>query len=145
MEKHFNTAGPSKTNLHYRIDPLARVDIASIRSLITQERYFILHAPRQTGKTTCLLALRDALNAGGEYHALYVNIEAAQAARGDVTTGVATIVDAVHHAVAVVFGPDLIGAERDVIAKSGNNAVYAILKMLTERLSKPLYSVVRRS
>jgi hypothetical protein len=138
MEKHFNTAGPSTPDLHYMLDPLSRVDLDSLQSLIRQRRYFVLHAPRQTGKTTCLLALRDLLNAGSEYTALYVNIEAAQAARGDVATGVATIIDAIQHAVSVVLGPALIGAEREVIAKSGNNAVFAILKMLTERITKPL-------
>ncbi len=30
------------------------------------ERYFVLHAPRQTGKTSTLLALRDLLNSGAE-------------------------------------------------------------------------------
>jgi type II secretory pathway predicted ATPase ExeA len=135
MEKHFNTAGPSTPDLHYMLDPLTRVDLDALLSLIAQRRYFVLHAPRQTGKTTCLLALRDLLNAGTEYTALYVNIEAAQAARGDVATGVATITDAMLHAASIVFGPELIDAEREVIAKSGNNAVYAILKLLAERLT----------
>ena len=31
-------------------------------ALIAQQKYFLLHAPRQTGKTTCLLALADYLN-----------------------------------------------------------------------------------
>jgi hypothetical protein len=41
----------------------------------------VLHAPRQTGKTSCLLALMDRLNREGEYRALYVNFEAAIGAR----------------------------------------------------------------
>ena len=51
--------------------------------LIAQEKYFILHAPRQTGKTSTMLNFARKLNAEGVYTALYVNIEGAQAARGN--------------------------------------------------------------
>ncbi|MCY4659234.1 MAG: AAA family ATPase [Acidobacteria bacterium] len=46
----------------------------------------MLYAPRQTGKTSALLALRDLLNGGaeGDYRCVYVNVEAAQAMREDV-------------------------------------------------------------
>lgn len=37
--------------------------------------------PRQTGKTSSLLALRDYINAQGGYIAVYANVEAGQAAR----------------------------------------------------------------
>ncbi len=76
------------------IDPLERIDVENIESLIEEKRYFVLHAPRQTGKTTCLLALMHHLNTQGKYRALYVNIEGAQAARGDVNRGVAAICSA---------------------------------------------------
>nr|VFJ51152.1 MAG: hypothetical protein BECKFW1821B_GA0114236_100835 [Candidatus Kentron sp. FW] len=59
--KTFNTAGPVKPNNHYSISPLARWDTEKIRRLIEAERYFVLHAPRQTGKTSCLLALMEKL------------------------------------------------------------------------------------
>ena len=51
MEKFFNNAGPSVPADHYIIDPLQRIDVDNIEQLIAQKRYFILHAPRQTGKT----------------------------------------------------------------------------------------------
>ena len=89
--KKFNNAGPSVPGDHYMIDPLTRIDVASIESLIADKRYFVLHAPRQTGKTTCLLALMHHLNAQNTYRALYVNIEAAQAARGNIEAGVAAM------------------------------------------------------
>ena len=54
--KKFNTAGPSIAGDHYMIDPLARFDLPEIESLIDDKRYFVLHAPRQTGRTTSLLA-----------------------------------------------------------------------------------------
>ncbi|MDP2418812.1 MAG: hypothetical protein Q8M33_15205, partial [Hydrogenophaga sp.] len=96
--KKFNTAGPSIAEDHFMIDPLVRIDIEDIESLIADKRYFVLHAPRQTGKTTCLLALMQRLNAQTTYRALYVNIEAAQAARGNVEAGVAAICSAMTNA-----------------------------------------------
>ena len=73
------------------IDPLVRIDVENMESLIQAKRYFVLHAPRQTGKTTCLLALMHHLNRQGKHRALYVNIEAAQAARGNVEEGVSAM------------------------------------------------------
>ena len=55
----FTTEGPVKEDLHYRLPPLARWDLEDILNLIDQQKYFLRHAPRQTGKTTCLLALAD--------------------------------------------------------------------------------------
>ncbi len=37
--------------------------------------YFVVHAPRQSGKTTALLSLADELNAEGHYAALYASCE----------------------------------------------------------------------
>lgn len=82
--KFFNTAGPNKTDIHYTLPPLTRWNLEEILSLVEEQKYFVLHAPRQTGKTTCMLALRNYLIESGKYNALYVNIEAAQAARENV-------------------------------------------------------------
>jgi len=89
--KTFTTAGPVRPDKHYNIPALSRWDMDEIRRLIREERYFVLHAPRQTGKTSCLLALMEKLNAEGDYTALYANLEPAQAARGDVKAGMRTI------------------------------------------------------
>ncbi|MDQ1353377.1 MAG: family ATPase [Acidobacteriota bacterium] len=94
IERFFNTAGPVRPDKHYCINPLSRFDLDEIQSLIHQEKYFILHAPRQTGKTTFLLALMDFLNKQGKYKTLYTNIENAQAAREDVRKGMAAIMNA---------------------------------------------------
>ena len=61
MSRFFNTTGPIKKEKHYNIDPLGRIDINEILSLLEQEKYFVLHAPRQTGKTSYLLALMEYL------------------------------------------------------------------------------------
>ena len=94
MPRSFNTAGPCIAGDHYMLDPLARLDVEEVLRLVDDKRYFVLHAPRQTGKTTCLLALMKRLNDEGRYRALYANIEAAQAARGDVAMGIGAVVQA---------------------------------------------------
>ena len=88
MERFFNTAGPTVPQRHYHLDPLHRLDWEEIQWLIQEQRYFVLHAPRQTGKTSTLLAMMKALNASGQYACAYANLEGAQAARGDETQGI---------------------------------------------------------
>ena len=89
--RFFNTTGPVVAEDHYCIPPLERLNLTEVRRLIRDKRYFVLHAPRQTGKTSALLALRDLLNAEAAYRCVYVNIEAGQAAREDVEQVMRTI------------------------------------------------------
>ena len=110
--KKFNNAGPSVAGKHHMINPLTRIDVTSIQKLINDERYFVLHAPRQTGKTTCLLALMHHLNAQGTYRAVYVNIEAAQAARGDVARGINSVSTALCDAVELYLKDDHLQQQR---------------------------------
>ncbi|MEL6711262.1 MAG: ATP-binding protein, partial [Pseudomonadota bacterium] len=91
----FNNAGPSVPELNYMIDPLTRINLPHIERLIAQQRYFVLHAPRQTGKTTCLMALMHHLNKQGHYQALYANVETAQAARNRIKAGIDATVEAI--------------------------------------------------
>ena len=93
--REFNTAGPIHPGRHYCIPPLNRLNLAEVLALIRGQQYFVLHAPRQTGKTSTLLALRDLLNGGsvGDYRCAYVNVEPAQTAREDVGRATGAILD----------------------------------------------------
>ena len=73
--RFFNTEGPVRPDRHYSLPPLSRWDLYEVLGLIDQEKYFLLHAPRQTGKTSCLLALMDHLHREGRYRAMYANLE----------------------------------------------------------------------
>lgn len=64
VPRFFNTAGPNDPQRHYTLPVLAR---ARVRRLIEQGLYFVLHAPRQVGKTTSLLSLGRELTAEGAY------------------------------------------------------------------------------
>ena len=91
--RDFNTAGPVRSDWHYCIPPLDRLNLREVLALVRKARYFVLHAPRQTGKTSTLFALRDLLNGGsvGDYRCVYVNVETAQTAREDVGRAMAHI------------------------------------------------------
>ena len=91
--RFFNTEGPVRPNKHYVIQPLDRVNVDEFLSLIRAERYFVLHAPRQTGKTSALIALRDLLNSGkvGDFRCVHTNVEVGQVARDDTARGIRAI------------------------------------------------------
>jgi hypothetical protein len=82
MKKFFNASGPCNAEKHYMVEIDSRIQ--NIHTLIENERYFILHAPRQTGKTTCMKYIVSKLNQEQKYLAIYVNIESAQAVKNDV-------------------------------------------------------------
>ena len=89
----FNTEGPVVAADHYHIPPLERIDLDEVLGLVRDKKYFVLHAPRQTGKTSALLALRDLLNGGhaGDYRCVYANVEDGQAMRENVAEGMRTV------------------------------------------------------
>ena len=70
MTRWFNTAGPCQADIHYMVSPTSR--LPNLKQLISQHSYFVIHAPRQTGKTTAMLALAEELTNGDkpEGHAL---------------------------------------------------------------------------
>lgn len=138
--KFFNTAGPVNQPEHYKIDPLQRWDLEEILFLIEQKKYFVLHAPRQTGKTSCLLALRDLLNAEGKYGCVYANFEVGQTARENVASGITAVLSQLRERVRDTFGSDPVSAgNRELIAESdANDALGTYLSRLCEKADKPV-------
>jgi len=57
--------------------------LSEVRELVATNSYFVVHAPRQTGKTTSLMALCQEFTASGKYAALHFSCERAEAARED--------------------------------------------------------------
>jgi hypothetical protein len=90
LPKRFNTAGPCNPEWHYMIPPLPRVPEAP--GLVEQGGYVVLHAPRQSGKTTFLRAFATKLTADGLYAALYMTCEAAEGSGDDVLAAQETLV-----------------------------------------------------
>ncbi len=104
--RFFNTEGPVRPDDHYHIPPLDRLNPDELLGLVRDKKYFVLHAPRQTGKTSALLALRDLLNAGGDYRCVYANVEAAQALREDVAEGMRTVLAELALETSITLGDD---------------------------------------
>lgn len=82
MARYFNTAGVCDPRRHYMIPAAPRLPGA--RALIDRGEYFVVHAPRQTGKTTTLRAIVAELNEEGRYAALYMSCEGARPFPDDV-------------------------------------------------------------
>lgn len=76
MPRHFNVAGPNNPEWHYTLPALAR--LPQVEQLVAERSWFVLHAPRQTGKTTAMRALAQELTASGHYAALWATCEAGE-------------------------------------------------------------------
>ena len=74
--RKFNTTGPCFPDEHYMLPALDR--LPGIRELVAGGNYFVVHAPRQTGKTTALQALVQEINDKGDMFALYCSLETLQ-------------------------------------------------------------------
>ena len=119
--RFFNTAGPVRPDDHYAIPPLDRMDVEGLLGLIRDKQYFVLHAPRQTGKTSALIALRELLNGGeaGDLRCVNVNVEPAQVARDDVARGIRAILNGLAMSARLLGDDYPDGVWPDVLAKAG--------------------------
>ena len=138
MSRHFNTAGLCFPEKHYMIDPLKR--LMDLQVLIDQEKYFVLHAPRQTGKTTAMRALMERLNREGTYIALHFSCEAASVTGEDYLEGNRLIVNRILNS-ANIFLPEL---ERPVVVESasGANLLQVTLTEWATTQTKPIVLLI---
>lgn len=114
--RFFNTAGPCNPAKHYMLPPERR--LPGVRDLIDQEHYFVLHAPRQTGKTTSVRALAQALTEKGRYAAVVATCEAGQAL-GGLEAGIAVVLDAIRLAALAGLSEELRPPEPDAAVPAG--------------------------
>lgn len=75
MPRFFNTTGPCDPARHYYLPATAR--LPDLQRFIRREQYFVLHAPRQTGKTTAMRDFAAQLRGQG-VAACWVTLERAQ-------------------------------------------------------------------
>ena len=74
--RYFNIAGPCNKAEHYIIEASTRLQ--GVEQLIDMKQYFVIHAARQSGKTTYLIDLAQRINEQGNYYALYCSLESLQ-------------------------------------------------------------------
>jgi len=135
-QKYFNIAGPCNSNEHYMLDPLRNIS-KELMNLIERKSYFVIHAARQSGKTTLLKELTCKINAEGKYHALYCSLEKIQ--------GIAEAKEAMPQIIDVLkmafYGSNI--PKGDMFAKEPSNMGFASLlqfelSKVSKILDKPL-------
>lgn len=103
--RFFNTAGPCKPEDHYMLPAASR--LPEVPRLIEQKGYFVIHAPRQTGKTTAMLELARELTASGRYTAILLSVEVGAAFNDDPGTAELAILSAWRNAADIRLPSDL--------------------------------------
>jgi hypothetical protein len=134
MKLYFNVAGPCHPSDHYMLDPL-RIIGKELMDLIDSKQYFVIHAARQSGKTTLLLDLTDRINAKGDYHALYCSLEAMQTVK-DEKEGIPAIVKKIKQSLKNYKLPSGFAADADY--EDFANVLNGALSDYCESLEKPL-------
>ena len=144
--RKFTNEGPVVPHKHYCIPPLERMDLDLVLELIRDEKYFILHAPRQTGKTSALKALQDLLNSGtvGSYRCVYINLEGGQTAHHDVREAMPSILDEIAMRAQDVLEDDFVDdAWPDILETVGpHGALKRVLSKWSAASTKPLVLLV---
>ena len=95
--KFFNTGGVCHPDRHYMLPSYQRfVDegvSVNVERLIHQRSYFVIHAPRQVGKTTAMREFAKELTASGKYIAVLVSMEVGYGLKGDLSAAELAILD----------------------------------------------------
>ncbi|MEG4339127.1 ATP-binding protein [Microcoleus sp. D3_18_C2] len=105
MPRWFNTAGPCQEDIHYALSPTVR--LPSLERLIAQRNYFVIHAPRQVGKTTAMLALAKQLTESGQYTAVMLSVEVGAPFSQDIAGAEDAILGAWRRAISIRLPPEL--------------------------------------
>lgn len=134
MPRWFNTTGPCKVDKHYMLSPTQR--LPDLERFIVQENYFVIHAPRQTGKTTAMIALAKELIDSGQYVAVMVSVEVGAAFPHDPGKAELAILGAWREAAQFYLPPDLQPPPWPD-AEAGT-LIQASLRAWSEALTRPL-------
>ncbi|MCB0062858.1 MAG: AAA-like domain-containing protein, partial [Caldilineaceae bacterium] len=109
--KFFNIGGPCNPEDHYMLPATQRLEPFNIPRLLQQKSYFVVHAPRQTGKTTAMLALAKELTASGDYISALLSMEVGAPFEDDPRKAEIAIIDDWLDALRVQLPPELYPAE----------------------------------
>jgi hypothetical protein len=134
MPHWFNIAGPCKPDKHYMLPPTSR--LPSLARLIEQENYFVIHAPRQTGKTTAMIALAKELTDSGRFVALMVSVEVGAAFQHDPDKAELAILGAWRESAYFYLAPEL--QPPPWPESNAGQRVQSALRAWTESLPQPL-------
>ena len=134
MPRYFNIAGPCHSSGHYMLDPLRNMG-NDLMNLIDQKSYFVIHAARQSGKTTLLKELARKINAEQKYYILYCSLEEIQAFI-EPEKGIPAIVKSIKVALSDYDMPGNFAANADY--SDVTNVLRTTLAKYCKTLDKPL-------
>ena len=137
VERYFNTTGPCHEREHYMLPPERR--LGRVMELVERQRWFVLAAGRQTGKTTSLQWLVRHEHARGERIAVWIDLENARE-QPDVTRAVVIVLRALERSIArdapSIPRPSQI--ELDAMLRVPESALQDYLSALARAAQKPL-------
>lgn len=137
--KFFNTVGVIDPERHYFLPQ--RLNWKQLTEFIEKQYYFILHAPRQSGKTSSIIEFVKHLNEVGRCTALYISTESAHYAVNDVKEAVRAILGQFKQQIAFFLLHQIKAVEylNDVLSKDiQSDDVYKFLCFWSKQNSKPL-------
>ncbi|BBC27152.1 AAA family ATPase [Pseudanabaena sp. ABRG5-3] len=134
MPKWFNTAGPCQADIHYMLPSTVR--LPEIVNLIAQRNYFVIHAPRQVGKTTAMLTLAQELTASGQYTAVMLSLEVGAVFSHDPELAGRAILDEWQDAIRFYLPPEL-HPSHSILGESGRH-IGAFLAAWSQESPRPL-------
>ncbi|OGR04008.1 MAG: hypothetical protein A2284_01720 [Deltaproteobacteria bacterium RIFOXYA12_FULL_61_11] len=136
MPRFFNTAGPCNPEWHYMLPPEDR--LPNVRELIDSRAYFVVHAPRQVGKTTCFRELARVLTMEGRYAALHVSLEIGQALGNDVQAVEAVLLDKLQLEAAQYLPIDVRPPDHRKVPTSGSGRLEVLLSTWATVCPRPV-------
>jgi len=134
MKKYFNTAGPCNQKIHYMVP--AETRNMEIAGLIEQGHYFVIHAARQSGKTTIIQQFVSDINAKDDFYALYCSLEAVQVFK-DPKDGIPEILNVLKSAIRFSKLPNKDRFAKDVDMTNISTLVGDALKLFCSELDRP--------
>lgn len=141
MARHFNTAHANRPQQDYTLPPLERLP-PDIEELVEDGYYFVLHAPRQSGKTTSMMALADKLRESGKYAVVFVTLETGRTAR-TVEAVVSGVVNRLRQAAQSQLPPaENPPAEAPADVADASGLLFAYLRAWAQHCARPLVLIL---
>ncbi len=136
MTRWFNIADPCSDDIHYMLSPTVR--LPDLEELIQQRSYFVLHAPRQTGKTTAMLSLAKQLTDTGNYAAVMVSVEVGSAFNHDPTAAELAILGAWYNTIEDSLPTELQPPAKQWQQEEPGSRIKAFLRGWAKAINRPI-------
>lgn len=137
--RSFSTSGPIAPEKHYHLSPLRRTGADRLLRWIEGSYYFVMCAPRLTGLTSTLIALRNFLNAGS-YGAVHVPLHDAQIADDDVERSLGMVLSRLARQALRTLDDDFLLRHWEAVLESSGpgDALREVLSLWANASPKPL-------